>query len=187
MLYRPNSFKFDRCGGPEIEAAGSRRQSLYLGPSFAAFKNDWSNISTPCNAVMSFPRTTLFLPFCEHDGKPLIRLPRRLHRRHRYPLEEKSRKRGWIRQPWGWEGEREGCSWILWWGGQGGDFDRDNIHHACRDSSVGIATGYGLDGPGIEPRWGDEIFRTRPDQPWGPPSLVCNGYRAFPGGKAAGA
>jgi hypothetical protein len=26
-------------------------------------------------------------------------------------------------------------------------------------SSVGIATGYGLDGPGIESRWG-EIFRT---------------------------
>jgi hypothetical protein len=26
------------------------------------------------------------------------------------------------------------------------------------------ATGYGLDGPGIESRWG-EIFRTRPDRP----------------------
>jgi hypothetical protein len=35
-------------------------------------------------------------------------------------------------------------------------------------SSVGIATVYGLDGPGIESRWG-EIFRTRPDRPWGPP------------------
>jgi hypothetical protein len=50
-----------------------------------------------------------------------------------------------------------------------------------RDSSVGIATGYGLDGPGIE------IFRTRPDRPWGPPSLLYNGYRVFPGGKYAGA
>jgi len=28
-------------------------------------------------------------------------------------------------------------------------------------SVVGIATAYGLDGPGIESRWG-EIFRTRP-------------------------
>ena len=28
-----------------------------------------------------------------------------------------------------------------------------------------------------------EIFRTCPDRPWGPPSLLCNGYRVFPGGK----
>ena len=41
---------------------------------------------------------------------------------------------------------------------------------------------YGLDGPGIESRWG-EIFRTCPDRPWGPPSLLYNGYRVFPGGK----
>ena len=47
--------------------------------------------------------------------------------------------------------------------------------------SVGIATDYGLDGPGIETRWG-EVFR-RPDRPWGPPSLLYNGYRVFPGGK----
>ena len=56
-----------------------------------------------------------------------------------------------------------------------------------RDSSVGIATRYGLDGPGIESRWGGEIFRTRPDRSWGPPSLLYNGYRVLPGGKAAGA
>jgi len=31
-------------------------------------------------------------------------------------------------------------------------------------SSVGIATGNGLDGPGIETRWG-EISRTSPDRP----------------------
>ena len=51
-----------------------------------------------------------------------------------------------------------------------------------RDSSVGIATGYGLDGPGIESRWG-QIFCTCPDRPCGPPSLLYNGYRVFPGGK----
>jgi len=29
---------------------------------------------------------------------------------------------------------------------------------------------------------GGEIFRTLPDQPWGPPSLLYNGYRvSFPG------
>jgi len=49
-------------------------------------------------------------------------------------------------------------------------------------SSVGIATGYGLNGPGIESRWG-EIFHTSPDRPWVPPSLLYSGYRAFPGGK----
>ena len=50
------------------------------------------------------------------------------------------------------------------------------------DSAVGIATGYGLDDSGIESRWG-EIFRTSPDQPWGPTSLLYNGYRLFPWGK----
>ena len=49
-------------------------------------------------------------------------------------------------------------------------------------SSVGIATDYGLEGPGIESRWG-EIFRTCPDRSWGPPNLLYNGYRFFPGGK----
>jgi hypothetical protein len=34
---------------------------------------------------------------------------------------------------------------------------------------------------------GGEIFRTRPDRSWGPPSLLCSGYRVFPGGKTAGA
>ena len=41
---------------------------------------------------------------------------------------------------------------------------------------------YGLDGPGSNPG-GDEIFRTRPDRPWGPPGLLYNGYRIFPWGK----
>jgi hypothetical protein len=31
---------------------------------------------------------------------------------------------------------------------------------------------------------GGEIFRTRLDRPWGPPSLLYNGYRVFPGGKS---
>ena len=34
---------------------------------------------------------------------------------------------------------------------------------------------------------GGEIFRTCPDRPWGPPSLLYNGYRVFPGDKATGA
>ena len=50
-------------------------------------------------------------------------------------------------------------------------------------SVVDIATGYGLDGPGIESRCGGEIFRTCLDRPWGPSSLYYNWYRVFPGGK----
>ena len=36
------------------------------------------------------------------------------------------------------------------------------------------------------PVLGIEIFRTRPDRPWGPPSLLYNGYRVFPGVKQSG-
>ena len=52
-----------------------------------------------------------------------------------------------------------------------------------RDSSVDIATDYGLEGPGIESRWGGEIFRTCPDRPWGPLNLLYNVYQVFPGDK----
>ena len=41
---------------------------------------------------------------------------------------------------------------------------------------------YGLEGPESNPGE-DEIFRTCPDRPWGPPSLLYNGYQVFPGGK----
>jgi len=30
---------------------------------------------------------------------------------------------------------------------------------------------------------GSEILRACPDRPLGPPILLCNGYRVFPGGK----
>jgi len=33
---------------------------------------------------------------------------------------------------------------------------------------------------------GGEIFRTHPDQPWGPPNLLYNGHRVFPRGKQLG-
>ena len=43
-----------------------------------------------------------------------------------------------------------------------------------------LATGWTVRGshPG-----GVEIFRTCPDRPWGPLSLLYNGYRVFPGSK----
>jgi hypothetical protein len=57
----------------------------------------------------------------------------------------------------------------------------------CSSTSIAVwrlATGWTVRGsyPG-----GDEIFRTCPERPWGPPSLLYNGYRVFPEGKAAGA
>jgi hypothetical protein len=55
-----------------------------------------------------------------------------------------------------------------------------------RDSVVGIATGTGWTVRGSNAGVG-EIFRTRPDRPWGPPSLLQNGYRvSFPGVKGPG-
>ena len=54
-------------------------------------------------------------------------------------------------------------------------------------SVVGIVTGYELRATGWTVRGsnpgGGEIFRTCPHRPWGPPSLLYNGYRFFPGGK----
>ena len=49
-------------------------------------------------------------------------------------------------------------------------------------SVLRLATGWTVRGsnPG-----GVKIFRTRPDRPWGPPSLLYNGYREFSGGKAS--
>jgi len=57
-----------------------------------------------------------------------------------------------------------------------------------RDSSVGVATRYGMGGPGLNPGGGGgEIFPTRPYRPWGPPNLLYNGYRiSFPGVKRPG-
>jgi hypothetical protein len=48
-----------------------------------------------------------------------------------------------------------------------------------RDSSVGIATGYRLDGQSSIPGEGKRLFSTsqRVDRLWGPPSLLSDGYR----------
>jgi hypothetical protein len=53
-----------------------------------------------------------------------------------------------------------------------------------QDHCGDFATGWTFRGsnPG-----GGEIFRSRPDRPWGPPSLLYNGYRVyFPGVKRQG-
>jgi hypothetical protein len=56
-----------------------------------------------------------------------------------------------------------------------------------RDSSVGIATRYGLDGSGIESRWGRD-FPHQSRQALGPTQPPIKWVLGlFPGGKAAGA
>jgi hypothetical protein len=56
-----------------------------------------------------------------------------------------------------------------------------------RNSSFGIATGYGLDGRSLMPGMGKRFFFSqRPDRLSAPPSLLSNEYRGiFPRGKAA--
>ena len=49
-------------------------------------------------------------------------------------------------------------------------------------SVVGITTGYGLDGPGIESQWGQD-FPHLSKPALGLPSLMYNGFRVFPGCK----
>jgi len=47
--------------------------------------------------------------------------------------------------------------------------------------SIALATGWTVRGPNPG---GGEIFHTCPDRPWGPPNLLYNGYRVFPGVKS---
>ena len=54
------------------------------------------------------------------------------------------------------------------------------------DSSVGIATRYGLDGPGIESQWGARFSAPVQTGPGAHPASCTMGTGSFPGGKAAG-
>ena len=53
-----------------------------------------------------------------------------------------------------------------------------------RDSSVGIATGYGLDGPGIESRLGREFSAPVQTGPGAHPASRTVGTGSFPGVKS---
>jgi len=59
----------------------------------------------------------------------------------------------------------------VFWSYQTGD--------VCRDSVVGIAVGYGLDGPGSNPRGGRDF----PHQPWEPLTSYKMGTLSFLGVK----
>ena len=62
-----------------------------------------------------------------------------------------------------------------------------SISNGLKESAAGYNSRYsdcpwaGRSGDRIQV--GGEIFRTCPDWPWGPPSLLYNGYQVFPGGK----
>ena len=56
-----------------------------------------------------------------------------------------------------------------------------------QDSVVGIATGYGLEGPGIESRWGARLSAHIQTGPGAHPASCAMGIWSFPGLKAAGA
>ena len=53
------------------------------------------------------------------------------------------------------------------------------------DNVVGIAICYGLDGMGSNPG-GVRFSAPLQISPWGPPSLLYNGYQVIPKGKVAG-
>jgi len=55
------------------------------------------------------------------------------------------------------------------------------IYRVGQDSAVGMATVRGSNSGG------GEIFRTRPDRPWDPPSPPYSVYRVVPGVRTAGA
>jgi len=55
-----------------------------------------------------------------------------------------------------------------------------------RGSSVGIATGYGLDGPGIESRWGAIFSAPVQTGPGAHPASYTMGTGSFPGLKRPG-
>jgi len=57
------------------------------------------------------------------------------------------------------------------------------LHVVGRDSSVGIATRYGLDGPGIESRWGTRFSALVQTEPGAHPASYTMGTGSFPGVK----
>jgi hypothetical protein len=68
---------------------------------------------------------------------------------------------------------------VLYFKGVNESVDTTRLY-LVRDSVVSVTTCYyKLDAPGSNLGEG-EIFLTRPDQHWGPPNLLYNGYRVIP-------
>jgi hypothetical protein len=56
-----------------------------------------------------------------------------------------------------------------------------------RDSTVGIAARYGLEGPSVESQKGQDFWTPLQTGLGDPPGLLRNGYVVIRGGKTAGA
>ena len=67
------------------------------------------------------------------------------------------------------------------------DYHMYHIIFVGRDSSVGIVTDYGLDGPGIESRCETKFSAPVQTGPGAHPASYTMGTGSFTGGKAAGA
>jgi hypothetical protein len=68
-----------------------------------------------------------------------------------------------------------------------GNKSRFLMRFICRcgpDSAVGIATGYELGGPGMEPRWGEKFFALVQTSPGAHPASCTMGTGSFPGVKS---
>ena len=63
-------------------------------------------------------------------------------------------------------------------------FTNNYYHHSGPGSSVGIATGHGLDGPGIESRWGARLSALVQTGPGAHPASCTMGTGSFPGVKS---
>ena len=59
-------------------------------------------------------------------------------------------------------------------------------HQRGRDNSVGIATRYRLDGPGIDSRWGRDFSHPSRPAPGAHPASYTKGTGFFPGSKVTG-
>ena len=59
-----------------------------------------------------------------------------------------------------------------------------SLTHQGQDSSVGITTGYGLDGQGIESRWGARFSAPVQTGPGAHPASYTMGTGSFPGVKS---
>ena len=66
------------------------------------------------------------------------------------------------------------------------DSSRPVRHLRSRDSSVGIATRYVVDGPGIESRWGARFAAPVQTDPGAHPASCTMGTGSLPGVKQAG-
>jgi hypothetical protein len=80
----------------------------------------------------------------------------------------------------------------VFWGVNTASLDEQYRHSYClqlqvvRDSSVGIATRYGLDGSGIESRWGARFSAPVQTGPGAHPATYTMRTASFPGVKRSG-